>query len=156
MPPLDFILFDLDNTLYPRRSGLLAALPGEKYIFSNASRDHCLRVLTHLGVADFFVGIYDIIRLRWQPKPLPAVYRQVLTGVGRPAARGLMVDDLPANLEPARALGLRTVLVRDGEGEKRDGCLGGEVVVDTIHRLPEVLRRLLSPPRCGPASAGGG
>ncbi len=232
MPPVDFILFDLDNTLYPRGSGLfdhvdrlinrylaeevripagevdrlrrhyletygttlsgliryhgvdpehylayvhavpieelipvdpelprlLASLPGEKYIFSNASRDHCLRVLTHLGVADCFREIYDIVRLAWRPKPRLEVYQQVLAEIGRPPERGVMVDDLPANLEPARALGLRAVLVA-GDGEAAGAGSGnslpaGVAVIDTIHRLPQALT-LPVPRSCGPASTGG-
>ncbi len=43
-------------------------------------------------------------------KPLPAIYRRVLDGLGVPAARIVLVDDAEPNVEGARAVGMRAVL----------------------------------------------
>ena len=45
-------------------------------------------------------------------KPQPAAFDHVLREIGLPAAQVLLFDDLPANIEGARALGLQAVLVR--------------------------------------------
>ncbi|GAA2089076.1 HAD-IA family hydrolase [Kitasatospora saccharophila] len=47
-------------------------------------------------------------------KPDPAIYRLVLEAMGLPGRACVFVDDQPANLPPARALGVETVLA-DGE-----------------------------------------
>lgn len=45
-------------------------------------------------------------------KPQPAAFEHVLREIGLPAPEVLLFDDLPANIEGARALGLQAVLVR--------------------------------------------
>jgi putative hydrolase of the HAD superfamily len=44
-------------------------------------------------------------------KPHPAAFRHVLEAIGVPAAEVLLFDDLPLNIDAARALGLQAVLV---------------------------------------------
>jgi glucose-1-phosphatase len=53
-------------------------------------------------------------------KPQPAAFEHVLREIGLPAAQVLLFDDLPANIEGARALGLQAVLVRS-PADVRDG-----------------------------------
>jgi putative hydrolase of the HAD superfamily len=48
-------------------------------------------------------------------KPQPAAFEHVLREIGRPAPEVLLFDDLVANIEGARALGLQAVLVRGPE-----------------------------------------
>ncbi len=48
-------------------------------------------------------------------KPDPAIYELAAEQLGLPAARIAFVDDLPGNLKPARALGMTTILHRNGE-----------------------------------------
>ena len=43
-------------------------------------------------------------------KPDPAIYEELLRRLGRPAPEVLFIDDFAENLEPAAALGLRTLL----------------------------------------------
>jgi putative hydrolase of the HAD superfamily len=45
-------------------------------------------------------------------KPQPAAFEHVLREIRLPAAEVLLFDDLPANIEGARALGMQAVLVR--------------------------------------------
>ena len=184
MSELEFILFDLDNTLYPRDSGLfdqidllinryleevvkipsaevdhrrrvywqehgttlnglmihhtvdplhyldfvhdvplgkylkpdekladlIAGLPGQKYIFSNASTGHCQRVLDYLGLGDLFTAVYDINYFDFRPKPELAIYQELLDDIGGNAENGMMIDDMLVNLEPAASLGIATIL----------------------------------------------
>jgi putative hydrolase of the HAD superfamily len=46
-------------------------------------------------------------------KPEPAIYELAAERLGLPPERCVIVDDLPGNLKPARALGMTTVLHRD-------------------------------------------
>ena len=45
----------------PALAGLLARIPGAKYVFTNGSVAHAERVLNRLGVAEHFSGIFDIV-----------------------------------------------------------------------------------------------
>ncbi|MBN2705772.1 MAG: pyrimidine 5'-nucleotidase [Deltaproteobacteria bacterium] len=109
---LDFV-HDVPLAAYlkpnPRLKQLLSALPGRKYIFSNASRAHCRRVLACLELDEVFAEIFDLNYFKLRPKPEPAIYHELLNVIdGRPE-RGVMIDDLPVNLAPAAALGLLAV-----------------------------------------------
>ncbi len=95
----------------PDLDRVLDRLPGPKVVFTNGSSAHAWRVLRLLGVAGRFQGVYDIAFMDYVPKPRPHGYRKLLKALGVPPAACWMVDDLPENLETARALGLRTVLV---------------------------------------------
>ena len=132
-----------------RLPAMLAALPGEKYIFSNASRRHCDKVLEHLRIADLFADIYDIIRMNFRPKPEPGVYQRIVAEIGEPAAAGVMIDDLAVNLRPARELGMRTVLIGGAEPEEANGAWPSTVVLDSIYQLPAFMD--LAEFRGGPA-----
>jgi len=89
----------------------LQGLPQRKVVFTNGSRGHAERVLTALGVADQFEELFDIRIAAYRPKPYPEPYHKVVTSLGLPASRCIMVEDSPENLRTAKALGMRTVLV---------------------------------------------
>ena len=111
---LDFV-HDIDyDVLEPdvRLGGALAALPGRKLVFTNASAGHAQAVLEHLGVADAFEAIFDIAAADYQPKPTPAIYDKVVTLHGLIATTSVMVEDMARNLKPAAALGMTTVWIR--------------------------------------------
>ena len=95
----------------PELDRVLGRLAGRKVVFTNGSSDHAWRVLRRLGVAGRIQGVYDIIFMDYVPKPRPHGYRKLLKALSVPPATCWMVDDLPENLETARALGVRTVLV---------------------------------------------
>jgi len=140
--PLDYLDFVHDVPVEDcivvdsRLPAMLAALPGKKYIFSNASRRHCDKVLEHLRIADVFADIYDIIRMDFRPKPEPGVYQQIIAEIGEPAAAGIMIDDLAANLLPAREMGMRTVLIGDAELNEAKEPLPLTAALNSIHQLP--------------------
>ncbi len=219
MSELEFILFDLDNTLYPRDSGLfdhvdhlinryleeviriplaevdlrrrayldahgttlngliahhnvdpyhyldyvhdvpladylapdeklttlIAELPGDKYIFSNASSGHCQRVLDYLGLSDLFVDVYDINYFNFRPKPELAIYQELLDDIGGTAVNGMMIDDMAVNLEPAAGLGMTTILY--GPSLKTPPSLlpKGRSIA-SLHQLPQLITELMMAP----------
>ncbi len=80
-------------------------------IFTNGSRDHAERVLGALGIRDLFQEIYDIRVAAYQPKPFTEPYRAVLECLGADPRACTMIEDSIPNLETAKQLGMRTVLV---------------------------------------------
>ena len=61
---------------------------------------------------DAFSGIVISAQVRLL-KPEPAIYRHLLTHHGLEAARTVFIDDLPGNVEGARACGMRAIQFRD-------------------------------------------
>ena len=95
---------------------LLKSIPCERAIFTSGHRPYALKVLRCLGAEDFFPQIFDIVFTRYIPKPNPEPYQQVLECLGREGKECLMVEDMPANLKPAKDLGMTTVLVGETPG----------------------------------------
>lgn len=119
---------------------LLEGLPGRRAIFTNGSRRHALAVVGALGLEGLFDEIFDIVSLGFRPKPDPATYRSVLERLGVPAPETVLLDDLERNLAPARALGMRTVLV----GARQ--AAGADFAIASIKDLPLILGDLFPAP----------
>jgi putative hydrolase of the HAD superfamily len=121
----------------PDLEGLLKSITAEKGIFTSGHKPHAQRVLRCLGVERHFPQIFDILFTRCIPKPNPEPYRQVLDHLCLQGRECMMIEDMPANLKPAKDLGMITVLVGPGmEGVD-------EVVDHTIENilgLREILR----------------
>ena len=113
---------------------ILTSIEAPKSIFTNGSREHSLTVLRALGLEDLFGEIFDITDGGFIPKPDPRAYRAVLDSLGADATRSVLVEDLPQNLLPARALGMTTILV-GGEA----GTPGADYVVAELGELSNVL-----------------
>ncbi len=116
---------------------MLAELPEKKYIFSNASNEHCQKVLDFLGLQDCFTAIYDINYFNFRPKPEIAVYQELLDDIGARAEAGVMIDDMAVNLKPANDLGMATILFdpTDGLLSKSNTALKLKSLAD----LPQLL-----------------
>ena len=113
-PYLDFV-HDIDVSAIPPAPELgraLSRLHGRKLIFTNSDMPHVERVLARLGIADHFDGVFDIFHADFVPKPEPAIYAQMVKRFGLKPERAVMVEDIARNLEPAHALGMKTVWVR--------------------------------------------
>ncbi len=116
MDPADFLDYVHDIDLAglapdPALVHALAALPGRKYIFTNGSRGHALNIGTHLGIYDLFDGVFAIEDMNYTPKPSLAAYQLFLDAFKIDPARAVMFEDTARNLEPAKKLGMVTVLV---------------------------------------------
>jgi putative hydrolase of the HAD superfamily len=103
----------------PRLRPMIASLPQQRWIFTNADANHARRVLQALDLQDCFHGVIDVRAIQFACKPEPQAYARALVLAGNPPpGRCVMIDDSPANLAPARQLGVITVLVRpDGQPE---------------------------------------
>lgn len=99
----------------PQLRDALRALPQRKTVFTNGSLCHADRVLAALGIADLFEIIYDIRVANYQPKPFQAPYLAVLEALGVAPDRCVMIEDTRDNLQTAKQIGMRTILVGAGE-----------------------------------------
>jgi putative hydrolase of the HAD superfamily len=110
--------FDLAPLVRTERGAgaILRALPGRKLLLTNAPGDYARRVLECAGLAGHFPRRLAVEQMRlhghWRPKPSRSMLRAMLAREGLAGRRrqAVLVDDQPANLKSARALGMRTVL----------------------------------------------
>lgn len=89
----------------------LAALPGQKLVFTNGARAHAARVLERLGLSLSFDGVFAIEDADLVPKPHPDTFARLIRRHGVRAESAVFFEDTARNLEPAHALGMTTVLV---------------------------------------------
>lgn len=101
----------------PALAAQLRRLPGRKIVFTNGAREYAGRVLDRLGVADCFDGVFAIEDADLTPKPAPATFRKVIARFGFEPRLAAFFEDTPKNLEPAKVLGMTTVLIGDGHGK---------------------------------------
>lgn len=128
----DFLAFvhDVDLARLTADETLVAALdalPGRKYVFTNASEDYACRVLERLGLANAFDGLHDIHAMNYVPKPDPASYSALCARYDIDPARAIFADDMARNLAPAKALGMATLWIDNGS-EQAGGLAGPDFV----------------------------
>ena len=81
-------------------------------LLSNASIELDDQLYT-LGIASLFNPLVISARIGVM-KPEPAAYRAVLDRLGRPAEEIVFIDDMPANIEGARMVGMAGLLYVNG------------------------------------------
>jgi putative hydrolase of the HAD superfamily len=130
----------LDEYLHPDPEllSILTDLPQQLWIFTNADKNHAIRVLKTLDVEDCFNGIVDLFALDFQVKPKPVSYQIAMKLAGEDdPSRCMMFDDLLHNLLPAKQVGFTTVLIgKNGSADETDYCL------DRIHLIREKIPQL--------------
>ncbi len=126
----------------PALDSLLASLPAEKVIFTNADRAHAERVLQRLGIRRHFSRIIDVVAVGLRQQTQPAGLHQLPAPAGRQPDECVMIEDSGRNLQPAAALGMVTVLV-DGDPDDR-----ADYRIDTILELRPVVDRICADHDC--------
>jgi len=94
---------------------VLEKIQVRKMVFTNSDLRHANRILDALGIRDLFEKIFDIEAMHYIPKPNPEPYRLALDYLGTEPADVMLIDDMERNLVPARKLGIRTLLIGDGQ-----------------------------------------
>ena len=113
----------------PTLGAALEALGGRKVVFTNGSTGHARTVLSRLGLNGQIDGIFDIAFMDYIPKPFPHGYRKLLRELDADPAACWMVDDLAANLDTGREMGMTTVLVGpEPQGAHRHVCRVADLV----------------------------
>jgi len=120
----------------PRLDAALAALPGPKYVFTNASLAHSQKVLDRIGIAHRFDGVFDIIAAEFEPKPHDGFYDRFLARHGVSAAAAALFEDMARNLVPAHARGMTTVLIETDNAFSMEGHDGPHVHLRTRDLAP--------------------
>lgn len=135
---LDFVHdFPLDCLVpSPALDALLARLPGEKAIFTNANRAHAERVLAKLGIRRHFSTIVDVAAVDYVSKPDPGAYTRCLTLLCARPEECILIEDVGRNLAPAHDLGIITVLV---DGDANDAA---DYKIDSILDLEPVIQAI--------------
>lgn len=128
----------------PELRAMLLRLPLRRVVLTNSNIEHADRILAHLQIADCFERVIDIRALGLINKPDPRAYELALEMVGVTAGEAILVEDTPANVAPARALGMTTILVdcppgsADAVGDAdffAPDVLGVESIVATLLRF---------------------
>jgi len=114
--PDEFLEFvhDIDHSVVkpdPKLGEALLRLPGQKYIFTNGSRQHAEKVAARLGFPTHFTDIFDIVAANLVPKPERETYDRFVSHFGLVPERAAMFEDLTRNLVVPKAVGMTTVLV---------------------------------------------
>jgi putative hydrolase of the HAD superfamily len=122
----------------PQLNELLAVLPGEKVIFTNADRGHAERVLKQLGIRHHFSRIVDVAAVDYISKPNPEAYTRCLSLLQARPEECVLIEDTGRNLAPARQLGMVTVLV---DGDPEDAA---DYKIATILDLKPVIETVYS------------
>ena len=89
----------------------LKALPGRRFIFTNADDRHAERVLEHLGLTDLFEEVFHIHSFGFAPKPDPVGFERMIAAHGLDPVATAFFEDSERNLKPAKDLGMTTVMV---------------------------------------------
>jgi putative hydrolase of the HAD superfamily len=121
----------------PALDGMLAKIPLRRAVYTNATAEYAWRVLKVLGVSEHFedvIGIEDVGLLN---KPYQAAYERVLVRLDAWGPECIMVEDSARNLNPAKSLGMTTVLV--------DGLPDWSVdfVVGDVLQVGQVVSKIL-------------
>lgn len=95
----------------PALVATIAGLPGRRLIFTNADAIHARRVLERLELAGLFDEVLHIDSFGFRPKPDRVAFDRMVAERGVSPAHAAFFEDSEANLAPAAALGMTTVLV---------------------------------------------
>ena len=119
---------------------MLRRLPGRKLVFSNAPLHYAEAVLEILGVRRLFDAVYSIESVRFRPKPEMQGFLHLLKREHLAPSNCIMVEDSPENLQTAKALGMKTVLV--GGDRTRRVPTWVDLRLQSVLELPRRLGRL--------------
>ena len=93
-------------------SKIIKNLPGDKFIFTNGSKKHAENVLKQLEMNGIFDDIFDIKESNFIPKPNINAYLNFIDKTKIEPDTSIMFEDIGRNLEAAKKLGMKTVLIK--------------------------------------------
>ncbi len=139
IPPTEFLDFvhdlDLDQIRpEPALDAAIAALPGRKVVFTNATVKYAIDVMDRLGVGHHFDVVFDVAAADYIPKPQMSAYDQFFRATNVAPKRAIFFEDMARNLAPAAQSGMTTVWV---ENERLNA--GPTPSCDHVHYIAEDL-----------------
>ena len=116
MDPAEFLdyVHDVDLSMLkpdPILRQKIAALPGQKFIYTNGSRGHAKNVARHLNLFDLFDGSFGIEDGDYIPKPKRSPYIKFCDQFDIDPETAIFFEDGVRNLEVPKHMGMTTVLV---------------------------------------------
>lgn len=135
---------------HPHDVAALAALPGRKYVLTNAPRDYALRVLRVLGLLPLFDGVLSIEDMvmfgQLRPKPDARMLRQVAVRLRVAPSRCVLIEDTLVHQKSARRIGMGTAWmlrwIRALPARARDRTRRPAFVDQRLRCLRDLQRRL--------------
>lgn len=95
----------------PLQREIIASLPTQNLIFTNADIPHAQRVLQTLNLADLFPKLIDVNRVAPYCKPMPEAFQTAMKIAGEnDPSNCVMIDDLPKTTKAARDSGMFSIL----------------------------------------------
>ncbi len=134
---IDFKVLNVDETL----KEAIDKLPGEKFIYTNASTPYAKNVLSEIGLDGCFKDFFDIHDAEFFPKPDMRSYHKMIDKFAIDPNQSIMFEDIACNLNPAFELGIRTVWIESKTDWAQKG-LGHEKVDHITADLPAWLNNL--------------
>lgn len=136
---------------HPHDVATLAALPGRKYILTNAPRAYAMRVLTTLDLLPLFDGVFTIEDMAMfghlRPKPDARMLRRLAARLRVPPSHCVLVEDTLQHQKAARQVGMKTVWLRrwirqSAVSVRRDRARRPPYVDRKVNSLQALRRRL--------------
>ncbi len=95
----------------PVQQEVLGSLQTRNVVFTNADRNHALRVLQALQIEPYFAAVVDVNAMEPYCKPSREAFALAMLAAGESdPSRCVMIDDLPHTTRAAREFGLYAVL----------------------------------------------
>jgi pyrimidine 5'-nucleotidase len=107
----------------PEVRQMLLEIPLRRAVLTNSDVQHATHVLSHVNLLDCFERIIDIRALNFINKPNPLAYQQALQMLGVQPNETIFVEDTPVNTRPAKAMGMKTILVDCAPTDDADFCV---------------------------------
>jgi len=89
----------------------IAALPGRRIVYTNATRPYAEKVLAARGLSGLFDAVYGVEHAGFRPKPDRAAFETVFAADGLAPETAAMFEDDARNLAAPHEMGMRTVHV---------------------------------------------
>ncbi|HVZ30580.1 MAG TPA: pyrimidine 5'-nucleotidase [Asticcacaulis sp.] len=104
----------------PELNALLARLEGRRIVFTNSDERHAVRMLQKLEMNHLFDGLFHLEHANYVPKPQAATFELMMKAHVVTPADTAFFEDTARNLEPAKTLGMTTVLVGPKAADNTD------------------------------------
>ena len=139
---------NLEQLLHLERgvARVLKRLPGKKILFTNAPHSYSKEVMRGLRLHKDFAGHISIEQMqvhgKSHPKPSRAYLRKLLAQHGWQPRQCILVEDSVANLQAAKALGMRTVMIT-GHGQhiaQKSRTASADITVKSVFQLVRLYR----------------
>jgi putative hydrolase of the HAD superfamily len=117
---------------------MLLALPLRRGVLTSSNIEQADRVLRFLNIHDCFEHVIDIRAVNFINKPHRGAYETALERFGVQPHEAIFVEDLAMNTKPAKAMGIKTILVDHVPTEDAD------FVVSSVVDVAQVVAQLMA------------